>query len=585
MLAARVRPLLLALATVATFAPSVPAQNAPEQNKSARASARMRIKGRVIDDVTGKPLSGATVRIAQMVMHVSARFFPTQPSDPEAPPPPPPPPPPPREIITGADGEFSFDDVPADTMDIRATKAGYTDVWGFRRDAEDPLGTYQSGDLSNPITLRLAPVASISGVIRNPEGLLMGKTAQVVLLRLQTWAGWARLDYGSFATFAEDGTYHFDNLPPGRYYINAAPAFDGKVHLRFFEGHALGEVPVRYPASSDDDPNSFFTLHEGEQAHIDLQLPEATLHRVTLTGDPVSPMGLSFVDTNRNGYMLHSVEGTELEQLPRFEAWLPTGSYWLDNGRAGEIDGPMPVEVKDSDISSLHFTIVPQESASVSVPIEVASTAPPEDGCPKVVPVCGFVSVTFVRLLPGGYVEASGQADYAARFDSSEKPISQSASLYPGIYMVELSSTPNLYTRSIRSGDSDLAIAPLVIRQGVPPDPVKIDLAPGAAVEGIVYRDGKPARAWVYSIAEQISTNQDLRVFQPAFADEEAKFRVSGLAPGSYLFFASNVELSINIHDPAQVAYWRSRGKTVRVEAGKTANLDMTSYDPPDEPY
>jgi hypothetical protein len=283
MLPGPVGPFLLALAAAATLSPRLPAQNAPEKNESPGASDRVRINGRVIDDATGKPVAGAIVQLTEMVIRVSLRYW--TPSHEPAPAPQPPTPPQPREMITGADGEFTFDDVPMNTMELRATKPGYADVWGFRRDAEDHLGTYLPGDLSGPITLRLAPVSSISGVIRNHEGGSMGKMAQVVLWRLRAWAGWPRLEYGGWPTFAEDGTYHFDNLPPGRYYMTTAREFDGKVHARFKDGHVVGDVTERYPAPSDDDPSPFFILHEGEQAHVDFQLPEASLHRVTLTGD------------------------------------------------------------------------------------------------------------------------------------------------------------------------------------------------------------------------------------------------------------------------------------------------------------
>jgi hypothetical protein len=100
-----------------------------------------------------------------------------------------------------------------------------------------------------------------------------------------------------------------------------------------------------------------------------------------------------------------------------------------------------------------------------------------------------------------------------------------------------------------------------------------------------VRRNGKPARSWVYAIADRIQTGRDFRLFQPAQSDEEGKFTIAGLAPGTYLIFASDVELAINLHDPAEVNYWRSRAKDIRVEAGKAVQVDLPSLDPPDEPY
>jgi len=63
------------------------------------------------------------------------------------------------------------------------------------------------------------------------------------------------------------------------------------------------------------------------------------------------------------------------------------------------------------------------------------------------------------------------------------------------------------------------------------------------------------------------------REFQPITSGSNGEFRIEGLAPGSYLFLASDIELPLNIHDPAELECWRSRGKVIRVAAGKTAKL------------
>jgi hypothetical protein len=59
-----------------------------------------------------------------------------------------------------------------------------------------------------------------------------------------------------------------------------------------------------------------------------------------------------------------------------------------------------------------------------------------------------------------------------------------------------------------------------------------------------VHHQGKPVKAWVYAVAEDIEPQSDFREFQPVLSDEDGKFQMLGLAPGSYLFFASDIELS-----------------------------------------
>jgi hypothetical protein len=109
---------------------------------------------------------------------------------------------------------------------------------------------------------------------------------------------------------------------------------------------------------------------------------------------------------------------------------------------------------------------------------------------------------------------------------------------------------------------------------------MRIVLATAAKAAAIVERNGKPARAWVYAVAQEIESKTDFREFTPVTSDEDGTFHMHGLAPGTYLLFASDVELPVNVHDPAEIAYWRSRGKIVRVEAGKVSNVLLTVAGP-----
>jgi hypothetical protein len=98
---------------------------APENADAIRMN---RVTGRVVDDVTGSPLSGVTVRLQTVIMHANCmNCSPTLPPLPE--------PPPAEEVATGTDGLFAFDNVPASNVSITAKKAGYIDAWPLHRHA------------------------------------------------------------------------------------------------------------------------------------------------------------------------------------------------------------------------------------------------------------------------------------------------------------------------------------------------------------------------------------------------------------------------------------------------------------------
>jgi protocatechuate 3,4-dioxygenase beta subunit len=532
------------------------------------------VTGRVVDDLTGNPLNGATVRLA-----VGGRVMLSSCAGCASPPSPPPEPETPREVITGKDGSFAFDSLPATGGSVTASKPGYIDIWRFRRRASDQLGGSLISNQTGPVILRLAPAASVSGTLIDHNGTPITKNADITLWRLADWAGWPRLEYGGFPEFAADGTYHFHDLLPGHYFLVADPPINREGPARNEAGRAVGEVPVRYPAPTSQRPNPFFTLHEGEQAHLNLRFPQRTLQRVTGTVNASQPYSYDIVDAN--GSKAYLLKGSAFEKP--FEAWLPKGSYRLTTGRE-DVTGPLPFEVAGSDLAGMLFSIAVPER--IEIPVEISSLVPRVPTCLDPTPVCGFVDVALVRFLPGGYVEVVGQSTQAGRFDGTAprpQPI-QSVSLIPGTYTAAVAVTLNVYAKSIVSGSTDLAKEPLTIRAGDSPEPIHIVLAEGAIVDGVVHRHGQPVNAWVYALAEDIEPKSDFREFQPVLSDEDGKFHLQGLAPGSYLFFASDIELSLNVHDSAETAYWRSRGKILRVEPGKTTDLVLVAAEPPEEP-
>jgi len=488
--------------------------------------------------------------------------------------PPPPEPPPAREMVTRKDGSFAFDDVPTRNISITAKKDGYMDAWQIGRHANEPTSVYLVGEHLEPILLRLAPAASISGVLRDHNGAVILQNQIISLYRLLAWDGWPRLEYGAFSTFDAQGNYRFDNLGPGHYYLVAERVdHEGPAHDE--AGHAVGETPMRYPAASEAEPNPFFSLHEGEQLRVDFRFALKTLHRVTGTMEEDQNYSYSVEDADRaNTYL---VTGSPFER--QFEAWLPNGTFWLSTGR-DDVSGTTPFEVADSDLGGLQFSII--DPGRMEIPIEI-TTAPGDPAGPELEPPRGLWYVTMVHILTRGYVEVVGQSTNTQKVEGTPPRRVQSVSVVPGDYAVEVATWGNFYAKSVVCGATDLAQELLTIRPGDAPPPMQIVLATAAKAAGIVERHGKPTRAWVYAVAQEIESKTDFRVFAPVTSDQDGKFQMQGLAPGTYLVFASDVELPLNVHDADGIAYWRSRGKIIRVEAGKVSNVLLTVAEPASE--
>jgi hypothetical protein len=64
---------------------------------------------------------------------------------------------------------------------------------------------------------------------------------------------------------------------------------------------------------------------------------------------------------------------------------------------------------------------------------------------------------------------------------------------------------------------------------GTPQEPIRIELAEGPVVDGIVIRNGRPVRAFVYAVPDDIELKSDFRAFQPLISDADGKFHIEGL--------------------------------------------------------
>jgi hypothetical protein len=555
------------LVSLALWQNEISAQESANATASENENAVYRVTGRVVDDLTGSPLSGVTVRLQSVFLFAPCANC-------NHPLPPPPEPLPTQEVLTGENGRFVFENVPPRNISITAKKDGYLDAWPLHRHADEPKSILLVSEHMEPIAVRLAPAASISGVFRDHNGAVILRNQIISLWRLTAWEGWPRLEYGAFARFDAQGHYRFDNLGPGSYYLvaervnNEGPAHDKA-------GNAVGETPMRYPAPREANPNPFFTLHEGERRQIDFRFALKKLHRVTGTVEEEQNYSYSVEDADRvNTYL---VTGSPFER--KFEAWLPNGTFWLSTGR-DDVNGSNPFVVADSDVGNLQFSI--GESGRIEIPIEI-TIAPGDPAGPELEPPQGLWHVTMVRMLPRGYVEAVGESTDTQEVEGTPPHRVESVSVVPGDYAVQVATWGNFYAKSVVCGSTNLAQEPLTVRAGDAPPPIQVVLATAAKAAGIVQRDGKPARAWVYAVAQEIEPKTDFRVFVPIASNEGGEFHIQGLSPGTYLFFASDVELPLNIHDADEIAYWRSWGKIVRVESGKTANLLLMVAEPAPE--
>jgi hypothetical protein len=519
------------------------------------------VTGRVVDDLTGLPVSHATVTLESLCgLHGTSgraqedHFI--------------------QQTTTDGDGAFAFPKIPAMSVSLIARRDDYVQVWESRREANDnTIDMRIIGPETGPVILRIAPGASISGIVRNQDGSV-ANDAWITLECFRTWDGWPRLEYRNTYKTNPDGSYTLGPLFPGRYYVVAAPSLDHKVlPTRDADGNAVGYVPLRFPELISEDSNQFVELAEGQKIQADFQFHLEPLHRVSgnIAGICNNVGSVQVVDRSESrSYLVEN-------PLRRcgFDAWVPAGYFRLSSDFTnpdGSFIGSMPIRVGDTDLPGIQYPL--QRNTRSEIPIEIISVAPKpvNASCMPSDPACGFWYLQLVSLQPNGYVEAGPQSTMSGASRTSGVYRTESVSVPPGNYAAEVLTFGNLYAKSVTRGGDDLIGGRLRVQSGDTVEPIRIVLAEGAVVQGTTHASGSTVRAWVYAIPEL----PDARIFQPVLSDVNGRFRFEGLAPVPYLFFATSNQINLNIHDPEIVEYWRKRASEITPRAGDPAILNLS---------
>jgi hypothetical protein len=523
------------------------------------------VVGRVLNDLTGLAVRGATVSLSGVCGMAGTNG--RNEEDHLR-----------LQIVTNQDGEFIFDNIPAMAINLSASHNDYLQVFTFRRTADDPVGTYVIGPNTGTITLLIAPAASISGVARDEQGKPM-PDAWITLQRFRTWSGWRGLEYFNTVKTETDGSYRFGPLQPGHYYLVAQPWLQAEnPPARGADGNVRGYVSVRSPPLlAPDGQDTFLELTEGQQAQADFQFHRELLHHIT---GAISGAGqwAPIVDVlDRSGAKSYFLKSSFVETTHvycEFESWLPSGTFRLASefGNAeGNFIGSMPLAVADTDVSGVVFSLTHEESIKIPIEIRGAGRNIVGEVCADSDVACGFWYLQLIALRPNGYVEAGPQSTMSGGTQRKGEYRNEDVIVRPGAYAIAVATMGNVYARSITSGGVNLISEPLVVAPGDVPDPIRIVLSEAAMVEGTTRRGGKEVRAWVYAVPEQ----PDAQLFKPTLSAPNGEFRLQGLAPLPYLFFATDVEINLDIHDAKVLDHWRQRAQARTLRPGNTTLLEL----------
>lgn len=511
-----------------------------------------RVEGAVVNSITGKPVPRALVRLQQWG----------------------------RAMLTGPDGNFSFDDVPAGAADLEVTKPGF--LRPGRRATDYPFNGggppyhVTVGSESSNVILKLAPEAVIFGVVLGSDGdPLEGVQLHVLISRIEE--GRRELVSGPRDSITdEDGNFRIGGLASGHYYLVVQAGGLSRLILRTKSTQTNETYPpiIYFPSSTDIAGAEPVDLVAGQRFEANLSLKMVPGFRVAGTilnnGVQLNPPTLG--DQVQGGMI-----GPD-----RFDArtgafefqFVPAGTYslrfggWSQDGRSSFVDRKLVVQ---SNLTGLNLIV----QKGVDIPI--------------------VVHTEFVHEIPrrtcssgssSGEVRVSDCSDYPAaaldlrsldaphlQLNSDFGPMKETygvRGVAPGSYAVHAHAMFGGYIQSLRCGAVDLLRDPLVVPDGGTPDAIEVVVRDDPATLDVKLRTERPGQEIVVLVFPDPLTKTEPQFHQNI---EGPEVYVPSLPPGDYKVFAVNADDDFDYSSLETLQKYASQATSVKVGANENATV------------
>jgi hypothetical protein len=534
------RTILLFLLAVAPFArPSF----AFPQSLVSSSQNKYSLTGTVVNSVTGEPIRGALVQI-----YLNGQ----------------------ASRLTGPDGKFQFDGLPAGQTNITVRKPGFfsqEELEGQALRFNRQLATV--GLDVSPAILKLVPEGVIYGRITVEDGEpVEDLPIQLVVRRLENGRKiWQ--DRQGVST-NEDGEFRVAELQPGTYYLSAGPS---GIPTGSSNPAALGFPVVYYPAGSDISSASPISIVPGRRVEINFTVSPQPCHGVsgTITGyAPGQFVNLQVLNSAgkpfASGYRFNSATGAF--RLP----CISPGVYTLfanappvntRDGQGRSLTASLPLTV-NADLSGIHIILLP--SANIPISMRVISSRTGSEQFPQQ----ENYFPAYVQLVsrdPGRFETRHGSQQVgepgSTRLELQNIP--------PGTYGVEINPNGMLYVQSATSGPTNLLESDLSVSPGSSPQPIEITLRDdGASLTGNVSLDDRPVSATVLAYSEHSSIPP---IIQPA--DSNGLFQLPFLAPGEYKILAVDHLEQLEYRNPEVMRKYLVRASEITLFPGRSAKIEF----------
>jgi len=501
------------------------AQSAPDQ---------ARIKGNVVNSVTGEPIRKAKVTL----MNMGA----PQPAKNDAGPP---------TVVTDASGGFEFAALAPGGYALSASHDGFNSV---TKNGQMRLRrvTVAAGD-SQEVTIRLEPFGVVTGRILDEDGDPI-RSMQVQVMTYRYSAAGRRLAEGGSATTNDLGQYRIYDLPTGRYFLRAGSP-DSMGGADNNEAYGVSY----YPGTLEVSSASPVELAAGETLDgMDVTLRPtriATIRGRVMNSGIVLTVGLrKSTDDGEWTTTMNTLDNSGKFTL----RGVSPGSYVLTaNGTVGgqHLRAGLPIQVGTSDLEGIELRLQP--------PVEIA-------GQIRVEGKTGEKLSHMMVVLNGQGLGSSSPAKEDGSFTIE--------SLDPAVYTVSVTGgPPDLYLKSVRLAEKDVTQSGVDLTQGAGEARLTLTMsANGGQIDGVVADDQSApvARAVVTLIPTAAQASKDQYKWTETSPAGHFVFR--GIAPGDYKLYAwEDVDVDEALYDPDFLKAYEPRAKSLEISEGSQQSVQL----------
>jgi hypothetical protein len=508
----------------------------------------LKLEGVAVNSLTGKPLPRVLVQFAN------------------------------RAVLTGPEGEFSFDQVQPGPVQLLVTKPGFFGL-GSRMHAPAMVSADWRAD-SPRLVVKLVPEAVLFGqVTGRDEEPVEGALVQALSLNSDSGSPHLGAMYRGTRT-DENGNYRLAGLPAGRYYLEVKTMNLTRRSPLSLVLKAQETYPpeIYYPGTSDLASAVKVEIAPGQRQEASFRIAPVPGYRVA-----------GVVEYSRDWSqilppMILDSLGQMIIQPDTFEAAsgkfefrsVPEGAYTLrvagQDAQGDHHSSDHQITVTQA-VSGLKLAL----QAGIDIPVAVRAefSTPRQPGsCSRIVPG-GEGGHTDCSDYPAAFVELINLDPSSRRYATNFAPLKDASSSYlrgvaAGKYLVRARPSFGGYIQSLRSASLDLLREPLVVPEAGSVATIEVVVRDDVASLKVEVRSDEPLVNGMIMVVPEGELRPEPQMIASGRGPE---FSYDALAPGTYKVFAFELSEGIDLSNPETLAKYASNAASVTVAANDKATV------------